>query len=48
MTNAHTLRLQLVQGGYLPIPLHGKVPPTRQWQKIESVTPAMLAMWDKS
>jgi bifunctional DNA primase/polymerase-like protein len=48
MTSAHTLRLQLVQAGYIPIALHGKVPPQRSWQKTESVTPAMLAMWDKS
>jgi hypothetical protein len=48
MTDAHTLRLQLVQAGYLPIPLHGKIPPQREWQKTESVTSAMLDMWDKS
>jgi hypothetical protein len=48
MTDAHALRLQLVQAGYLPIPLHGKIPPQREWQKTESVTPAMLDMWDKS
>ena len=48
MTDAHALRLQLVQAGYLPIPLHGKIPPQREWQKTESVTPAMLTMWDKS
>jgi hypothetical protein len=48
MTDAHALRLQLVQAGYLPIPLHGKIPPQREWQKTESVTSAMLDMWDKS
>ena len=42
MTNAHALRLKLAQAGYLPIPLYGKIPPQREWQKITVVTPAML------
>ena len=48
MTDAHALRLQLVQAGYLPIPLHGKIPPQRSWQKTESVTPEMLEMSAKT
>jgi hypothetical protein len=59
MTNAHALRLQLLQAGYLGlVPLFGKEPPVfgknnpkkglAGWQKIESVTPAMLDMWDKT
>src|SRR5262245_13489693 len=58
MTNAHALRLQLLQAGYLVIPLYGKAPPQYGknnskkglggWQKIESVTPEMLEMWDKT
>jgi hypothetical protein len=57
MTNAHALRLQLLQAGYLPIPLFGKAPPQygknnpkkglSGWQKIESVTPEMLNVWER-
>ena len=59
MTNAHALRLQLLQAGYLALlPLFGKAPPQlgknnakkglAGWQKIEIVTPEMLDMWDKT
>jgi hypothetical protein len=59
MTDAHALRLQLLQAGYLGIlPLFGKSPPQfgknnakkglANWQKIESVTPEMLDMWSKT
>jgi Bifunctional DNA primase/polymerase, N-terminal/FaeA-like protein len=57
MTDAHALRLQLLQAGYLVIPLYGKVPPIygknnpkkglAGWQKIESVTPEMLNVWER-
>src|SRR5262249_42159562 len=57
MTDAHTLRLQLLQAGYPVIPLFGKAPPQygknnskkglKGWQKIESVTPEMLDVWAK-
>src|SRR5262249_24358559 len=53
-----TLRLQLLQAGYLPIPLYGKAPPQygknnpkkgfAGWQKIESITPEMLEMGTKT
>src|SRR6516162_4576791 len=59
MTDAHALRLQLLQAGYLGIlPLFGKSPPQlgknnskkglANWQKIERVTPEMLDMWSKT
>src|SRR5262249_15572220 len=57
MADAHALRLQLLQAGYLPIPLVGKAPPQdgknnskkglTGWQKIESVTPEMLNVWER-
>jgi hypothetical protein len=59
MTDAHALRLQLLQAGYLGLlPLFGKSPPQfgknnskkglANWQKIENVTPEMLNMWSKT
>ena len=58
MTDAHALRLQLLQAGYLVIPLFGKEPPIYGknnpkkglggWQKITVVTPKMLDMWAKT
>src|SRR5262249_10625158 len=57
MTNAHTVRLQLLQAGYCPIPLFGKAPPQygknnarkglTGWQTIEHVTPEMLNVWER-
>src|SRR5262245_28106390 len=47
-TDTTTLRLQLVRAGYTPIPLHGKIPPSKQWQQTDKVTPEMLAMWAKT
>ena len=57
-TDAHALRLQLLQAGYPVIPLFGKAPPIygknnkrkglAGWQKIEIVTPEMLDMWAKT
>jgi hypothetical protein len=57
-TNAHALRLQLVQAGYLPIPLYGKAPPifdrkTKRkgfggWQNIRDISPDMIDMWSRT
>jgi hypothetical protein len=47
-TDTTTLRLELVRAGYTPIPLHGKIPPSKQWQQTDKVTPEMLAMWAKT
>jgi hypothetical protein len=51
-------RRALLRGGYLPIPLYGKVPPAYgknnkrgglgQWQKIESVSYQQIEMWAKT
>ena len=41
-------RLRLRACGYLPIPLFGKTPAPKEWQKITAVSPEMIAMWGKS
>ena len=41
-------RLRLRACGYLPIPLFGKTPAPKEWQKITAVSPEMIAMWTKS
>ena len=41
-------RLRLRACGYLPIPLFGKTPAPKEWQKISAVSPEMIAMWGKS
>ena len=53
-----TLRLTLLRGGYLPIPLYGKVPPAygknnkrkglSGWQKIETVSYEEIQMWGRT
>ena len=53
-----TLRLTLLRGGYLPIPLYGKVPPAYGknnkrkglggWQKIETVSYEQIEMWGRT
>lgn len=47
-TEVAALRLELAARGYLPIPLHGKIPPMENWQKLESVDRAQVEMWGKS
>ena len=42
------LRLRLRACGYLPIPLFGKTPAPKEWQKVATVSPAMIEMWSKS
>ena len=53
--NVSALRFGLIDNGYLPIPLYGKEPPIygknnkrkglASWQKIDTVSPEMIAMW---
>ena len=57
MTDAQTLRHQLRDGGFTPLPLFGKSPPIfgknnrrkglTGWQKLENVTDEMIDMWSK-
>ena len=41
-------RLRLHARSYVPIPLFGKTPAPKEWQKITAVSPEMIAMWTKS
>jgi hypothetical protein len=42
------VRQALVDHGYVPIPVIGKVPPFKSWQKIDDVSPAMLQAWNRN
>jgi RecA-family ATPase len=56
--NVAELRLQLVRGGYVPIPLYGKTPPVygknnshkgmSNWQSTANVTQPMIEMWGRT
>jgi Bifunctional DNA primase/polymerase, N-terminal len=47
-SNVTALRLTLIDRGYLPVPLHGKVPPLKTWQLLENVTRQQVEMWARS
>src|SRR5262245_51299148 len=42
------VRQALVDHGFTPIPLVGKVPPFQSWQKVENVTRAGLEAWGRN
>ena len=42
------IRQALVDRGYVPIPVTGKVPPFKRWQKIENVSRPMLEAWGRN
>jgi hypothetical protein len=42
------IRLALVDHGFTPIPLVGKQPPFKSWQKVDNVTHAMLEAWARN
>src|SRR5262245_59683392 len=42
------IRQALVDHGYVPIPIIGKAPPFKKWQKIENVSRAMLEAWGRN
>jgi hypothetical protein len=48
MATVLEVRQALVDRGFTPIPLIGKAPPFRLWQRIESVSPEMLAAWARN
>ena len=58
MSDASALRLALLRGGYLPIPLYGKVPPVYgknnqrgglgKWQTIETLSYEQIEMWART
>ena len=41
------LRLKLLTNGYAPLPIEGKRPPLKDWQKKTSTNAAEIALWDK-
>ena len=43
------IRQALVDHGYVPIPVIGKEPPFKRWQKVENgLPPSMLAGWGRN
>ena len=48
MATVLEIRQALVDRGYVPIPVTGKVPPFVRWQKIENVSHSMLEAWSKN
>ena len=40
-------RLQLRAHGYMPLPLFGKVPPLKEWQKLTVISRDMITLWEK-
>src|SRR6516164_1188844 len=42
------VRQALVNRGYTPIPVTGKIPPFKKWQKVGNVSRPMLEAWDKN
>jgi hypothetical protein len=40
-------RLAMLANGYPLIPVAGKIPPFKEWQKIENVSRALLEEWDR-
>jgi hypothetical protein len=48
MATVLEIRQALVDHGFTPIPVIGKAPPFKSWQKIENVSPAMLEAWGRN
>lgn len=48
MATVLEVRQALVNRGYVPIPVEGKIPLQKEWQKTENVSRAMLEMWGKT
>src|SRR4249919_3252810 len=48
MATVLEVRQALVDRGYVPIPVIGKAPPFKLWQKIDAVSHAMLEAWGKN
>ena len=41
------IRLRLRACGYLPIPLFGKTPAPKEWQRLTAVSSPQIEMWEK-
>src|SRR5262245_7546964 len=48
MATALEIRQALVDHGYVPIPVIGKAPPFKSWQKVENVSRPMLEAWGRN
>ncbi len=48
MATVLEVRQALVDHGYVPIPVIGKAPPIKRWQKIENVSRSMLEAWGRN
>ena len=48
MATVLEVRQALVDRGYVPIPVIGKVPPFKSWQQVENVTRSMLEAWGRN
>jgi hypothetical protein len=48
MATVLEIRQALIDHGYVPIPVEGKIPLQKEWQKTENVSRAMLEMWAKT
>ena len=48
MATALEVRQALVDHGFTPIPVVGKVPPFKSWQKVENASRAMLEAWGRN
>jgi Bifunctional DNA primase/polymerase, N-terminal len=40
-------RQQLRANGYMPLPLFGKAPPLKEWQKLTVISADMIRLWEK-
>jgi Virulence-associated protein E/Bifunctional DNA primase/polymerase, N-terminal len=48
MATVLEVRQALIDRGYVPIPVNGKIPPFKRWQKVDNVSSAMLNAWSKN
>jgi Bifunctional DNA primase/polymerase, N-terminal len=48
MATVLEVRQALIDRGYVPIPVIGKAPPFKLWQKIENVSRSMLEAWGRN
>jgi Bifunctional DNA primase/polymerase, N-terminal len=48
MATVLEVRQALVDHGYVPIPVTGKEPPFKRWQRVENVSRSMLEAWDRN
>jgi Bifunctional DNA primase/polymerase, N-terminal len=48
MLDARTQRRQQLRAnGYMPLPLFGKAPPLKDWQKLTLISRDMITLWSK-